>query len=158
MSILQPIDSGSVDEALNTLSNFNFFSKKDAEVLLPYLELNEIASGETLWREGDKHTFVTFILAGRFEENKATEFANKPIVVAVYGKGSMIGESSLLDNLPCPLTAVCFEDAKILSLSHDSFATLQQENPQTAIQVLKGATMTLAIRLRKSYDRLAAIF
>jgi len=145
-------------ETLSELTSFPFLSASDAEELLPYLEIDEIASGTPLWMEGDESAFVAFILSGRFEERKATEFADKPIVVGIYGAGSIIGESSLLDNQPRALTAVCFEDAKLLTLSRDRFDALLQEKPQTAMQILKGANLTLSFRLRKAFDRLAAIF
>lgn len=130
----------------------------EAKTLLAYLEVSEVPRGEPLWMEGDESAFAAFILSGRFEEKKATEFADKQIVVGVYGKGSMIGESSLLDNLPRPLTAVCLDNARLLSLTQARFEDLQEENPPIAMQVLKRANLTLAMRLRKSFERLAAIF
>jgi CRP-like cAMP-binding protein len=158
MNPLVQLRTVSTAECLQELSGLHFLSAKDAEVLLPYLEAVEIARGETLWNEGEQSAFAAFILSGRFEEKKATEFANKQIVVGIYDKGAMVGEGSLLDHLPRPLTATCLENAKLLTLSRNRFAALLQEQPQTAIQVLKGATLTLSMRLRKSYDRLAAIF
>ena len=155
---MKPMGTEPGIELCKELSELHFLSGNDAEALLPYLEACEIARGETLWKEGDESAFAAIILSGRFEEKKSTEFADKQIVVGLYGKGSMIGVSSLLGDLPRPLTAVCFERARLLTLSRERFGTLQQEKPQAAMQLLKGATLTLSIRLRKSFDRLAAIF
>lgn len=158
MSAQISLSSGPTAEALKGLSELKFLSQKDAEELLPYLENKEISSGTALWKEGEESAFVTIILSGRFEEKKAMTFANKQIVVGVFGKGSLIGESSLLDGLPRPLTAVCLEDARVLTLSRIRFETLQQEKPQVAMQIFKAATQSLSLRLAKSFERLSAIF
>ncbi len=158
MSALRSYPSEPAVELFKDLSELHFLSEKDAKELLPYLEAVEINADETLWSEGDESAFVCFILSGRFEEKKATEFANKQIVVGVYGTGAMIGESSLLEDLPHPLTLSCLESGRLLILSGESFKTLQQENPQAAMQIFKAATQTLSLRLAKSFERLAAIF
>jgi len=155
---MKPLTIETGAEFLNPLSRWPFLSGKEAETLLPYLEVLEITSGEALWKEGDENTFTAFILSGRLEEKKVTEFADKQIVVGVYTEGSMIGESSLFDNLGRPFTAVCLENARLLILSRRQFEILQQEDRQTALLVLKGAALTLSLRLRKSFDRLVAIF
>lgn len=145
-------------DQIEALANNNFLDVSGAKELLPYLELLDIAHGETLWNEGETSSFAAVILSGRIEEKKATEFAGKQFVVGIYSRGTLIGESGLLEALPRPLTAVCFEDSKLLTLSLDNFSSLQREQPQLALQLLKWSTQTLSIRLNKSFERLATIF
>lgn len=145
-------------ELVKELSAVRFLTIATAEELLPYLEILEIDCGKTLWEAGQASDFAAIILSGLVEEKKATEFADKQFVVGVYGKGAMIGESSLQDDFPRPLTAVCLEDTRLLTFPRARFANLQQENPYLAMQLLKLSTFTLSIRLNKAFDRLAAIF
>ncbi len=135
-----------------------FISENDAEELLPYFEVSAIDRGDILWKEGEESDFAAIILSGRVEEKKATEFADKQFVIGVYSKGAMLGESSLLDDLPRPLTAVCLENTRLLTFPRARFTNLQQEKPHLAVQVFKLATRTLSIRLNKAFGRLAAIF
>ncbi len=143
---------------LRNLPALNDLSPDQAEALLASCEMREVAAGETLWREAEKSSFAAIVLDGRFEEKKLTEFANKQIVVGVYGAGAIIGESSLLDGLPRPLTVSCLASGRLLVLCRDRFHNLQSENPQLALHIYKYSTRSLSIKLAKSFERLAAIF
>jgi CRP-like cAMP-binding protein len=143
---------------LAALSLVPLLSKDDAAALAPYFSVRTLTSGEPLWQEGDTDSFVALILSGRCEEKKATEFAGKRFVVGVYGRGALLGENSLAGESCCPVSAVCLEDARLLSLSVESFATLQQDNPQLALRLLKATNQSMALKLQKVFERLAAIF
>ncbi len=140
------------------LRRFRFLSDDDAETLAPFFAFREAAAGETLWNEGDSGDYALFILSGHVEEKKATGFLSKHVVVGVYGKGTVIGQSGLLDTTPRGFTAVCLEDCQLLLLGREHFARLIDAHPVPANRLLKGMALALSIRLRKSYDRLAAIF
>ncbi len=140
------------------LSRFPFLNQDEARELVPYLEAAGAERGKTLWMEGDSDAFAAFIVSGRFEKKQQTEFAEKQIVVGVYGAGAVIGQSSLLDDHPRPQSAVCLDEARLFLLSRENYEKLLQENPRLGLTVLKGMCRPLAIRLRKSFDRLAAIF
>ncbi len=143
---------------LAALSLVPLLSKDDAAALAPYFSARTLASGESLWQEGDTGRLAAVILSGRFEEKKTTEFAGKQFVVGVYGPGALLGESSLLGDFGSPLSAVCLTDGRLLSISKERFAALQEENPRLALQLLKAANRSLAIKLGKAFERLAAIF
>ncbi len=140
------------------LGRFRFLNQDDTRQFAPYLEAAGADRGETLWMEGDTEDFAAFIVSGSFEKKQQTEFAEKQIVAGVYGAGAIIGQSSLLDASPRPQSAVCLEEARLFLLSRENYQKLLQENPRLGIIVLKGMCRPLAIRLRKSFDRLAAIF
>ena len=141
-----------------TLATATGLPPEAAERLLPYLEDLTLAAGAELWREGQTSAFAIFLLAGRIEEQKLTEFAENRFVVGVYGPGALLGESNLLGTLPCPLSASCLEESRCLKLSQERFAALRQEQPQLAMALLELANQTQAERLGKAFERLAAIF
>lgn len=143
---------------VSSLAERHSLSASEAQLLTPYLSSMQLQSGEVLWNEGEQSSFAAFILSGRVEEKKATEFADKKFVVGVYSKGAVLGENSLLDELPRPLSVACLDDAELLILSREKFDQLQQEQPQLAIKIFKATTQALAIRLRKAFERMAAIF
>ncbi|MDY0269429.1 Crp/Fnr family transcriptional regulator [Trichloromonas sp.] len=142
----------------NDLRCFTFLSEADTEILSPYFECRQGAAGTVLWNEGDESKFAVFVMSGRIEEKKNTEFEGRQMVIGVYSEGSVIGEFSLIDDLPRAVTAVCLEDAQLLLMPRENFDRLLVEHPELGLRFLKGVLLTLSIRLRKSFERLVAIF
>ncbi len=142
----------------NDLRFFRFLSEADTAVLAPYFECRQVATGDILWKEGDTAAFAAFVMSGRIEEKKNTEFEGRQVVVGVYSQGAVIGEFSLIDGLPRAVTAACLDDAQLLLLPKEKLDQLLVEYPELGIKLLKGVLLTLSIRLRKSFERLASIF
>lgn len=142
----------------NDLRCFKFLSDTDTEILAPYFKCRQAAAGEVLWSEGDEAQFAAFVMSGRIEEKKNTEFEGRQMVIGVYSEGTVIGEFSLIDKLPRAVTAVCLEDAQLLLLPREHLERLLVEHPELGIRLLKGVLLTLSIRLRKSFERMVAIF
>lgn len=142
----------------NDLRFFKFLSDADTEILAPYFKCRQVTAGEVLWSEGDEAQFAAFVMSGRIEEKKNTEFEGRQMVIGVYSEGTVIGEFSLIDNLPRAVTAVCLEDAQLLLLPREHLERLLVEHPELGIRLLKGVLLTLSIRLRKSFERMVAIF
>lgn len=140
------------------LTSFRFLAAEDVPVIAPYLQCRQIQNGEVLWQEGDLCDFLAFIIDGKLEIKKETEFAGKTVIVGVYGRGNVAGEICLLDQTPRGITAVAMEDCNLLLLSRENFDRLVREHPLLGIKLLKGMLLAVSTRLRKSFDRLAAIF
>ncbi len=137
---------------------FRFIADADTGVLAPYFECRQVAAGDVLWKEGDPADFAAFVMSGRIEEKKNTEFEGRQVVIGVYTQGTVIGEFSLIDGLPRAVTAACLEDAQLLLLPKENLETLLVDHPELGIKLLKGVLLTISIRLRKSFERLASIF
>ncbi|WP_305042625.1 cyclic nucleotide-binding domain-containing protein [Geoalkalibacter sp.] len=137
---------------------FRFLGDADLDVLRNYLKCWQARAGETLWREGDADSSVVFVVRGRLEEKKNTEFEDKQVIVGVYGPGAIMGEFGLLDGQPRAFTAAALEDSGLLVLERDAFDRLTLEHPEVGVRLLKGMLYAVTQRLKKSFDRLAAIF
>lgn len=137
---------------------FRFLDGPDLSRVADYFSCRRVAAGEVLWREGDADAGEVFILRGRLEAKKQTEFAGKEVVVGVFSAGSLVGELNFLDGRPRAVTVVALEDADLLLLSRESFERLLREHPEQGLALLKGMLLAVSIRLRKAYERLAAIF
>lgn len=142
----------------NDLTSLRFLADEDIPTISPYLTCREAQAGEVLWEEGDPCGFVVFIIDGRIDIKKETEFVGKQVIVGVYGRGNMVGEMCLLDQAPRPVSAVALEDCTLLLLTREDFERLLLEHPLLGIKLLKGMLLAVSTRLRKSFDRLAAIF
>ncbi len=140
------------------LKIFAYLDEDDAAALAPYLECRQAAAGEVLWREGDSCQFLAFIVAGRLDVTKETELAGKKVIVGVYGRGSVAGELCIMDGSPRAVTATALEETSLLLLSRAHLEELLKKDPPLGIKVLKGLLLAVTIRLKKSFDRLLALF
>lgn len=142
----------------NELSLFHFLDEDDLVEMPCYFALMELSKGETLCREGDPCDYVAFIVSGSLEIKKQTEFEGKQVILGVYSKGSIVGELCILDGQPRAISAEALEDTTLVVLSRKNLDKLIEEHPELGVKFLKGMLVTVSIRLRKSFDRLAAIF
>lgn len=136
---------------------FCYLETEDTKALSGFFECGDVKAGETLWREGDPCDYVAFITSGRLEVKKEIEFKGK-IIVGIYGKGAFVGELCILDGSPRAVTAVALEDLSLVIITKKNFDELINKYPKLGAQLLKGMLLSVSIRLRKSFDRLAAIF
>jgi CRP/FNR family cyclic AMP-dependent transcriptional regulator len=137
---------------------FSFLGDEDFPDLAEYLECRQVEAGETLWSETDPGNDVAFIVEGRLEIKKATEFEGKEIVLGVLSAGAVAGELSFLDGSHRSVTAVALEPTSLLIIPRENFERLTQERPALGIKLLQGMLLAVSTRLRKTFERLAAIF
>ena len=142
----------------NQLTCFHFFTEEDLPQVAEYFTCATATAGESLWREGDPGDFEAFIIEGKVEASKETEFPGHQVIVGVYSPGAIIGELCMVEQRPRGVTAVALEETSLLLLSRESFDLLLEHNPSLGIKLLKGMLLAVSTRLRKSFDRLAAIF
>ena len=138
---------------------FQSLSDQEMEYILPHFEIRFCKSGDALFTEGDPSGFISFILAGKLEVKKGTEFAGTPIVLGTLNKGSFIGETALIsDNEPRAATAIALEDTQVLVLSNESLESIIQKHPETGAKILKELLKFVSFRLIKALEKLAATF
>ncbi|BCR04564.1 hypothetical protein DESUT3_16330 [Desulfuromonas versatilis] len=140
------------------LRYFRFLAEEDLDEAAAYFECRQVENGKSLWREGDEGAFAAFVISGRVEINKLTEFGAKPIVVGIYSRGAVIGERSLLEDGGRSETAVVLDHADLVILTRASFQRMVEEHPGLGVKLLEGMLLTVSRRLQRSYERLAAIF
>jgi CRP-like cAMP-binding protein len=143
---------------MEELSFFPFMEEKDFTDIPCYFKRRLVKAGEVLFREGEPCGYLAYIITGRLEIKKATDFQGKEFILGVYGKGSLVGELCFLDGSPRPYTAVALEECTLVVLSKENFDAMAAEEPELGVKFLKGLLLAASIRLRKSFDRMAAIF
>lgn len=137
---------------------FRFLAEKELDEVALFFECRQVETGKSLWREGDQGAFAAFVISGRIEINKSTEFGGKPIVVGIYSRGAVIGERLLLEDAPRSESAVALDHADLIVLTRESFQRLVAEHPHLGVRLLEGMLLTVSRRLQRCYERLAAIF
>ncbi len=142
-------------------SDFRFFqylNEAQKAIAGQYLECCEVEEGTVLWNEGDAGNAAAFVVEGKVEVKKETEFKGKHVIVGIYGEGSVVGELSLFSDDKRAVTATALTDVWLLKLSAERFEALLEEHPVVGGKLLKGMFYAVSRRLRKSFERLAAIF
>jgi len=137
---------------------FHLLDPEEMEQILPYFEVMDCPAGTTIFKEGDEGDYACFIAAGQFEVKKQTEFKGKQVIIALLGKGSIVGEMSLIDQHPRSATVVSRVDSKLIILRREAVESISRKFPHIGIKILKGLNRVLSMRLRQTVERLIGIF
>ena len=138
---------------------FNLLSDEDVELVLTYLEMKRCAQGSVLFNEGDSGDYIGIIVSGKLDVKKQTEFKGSQLIIASLKEGSFVGEMSLVnENEPRSATVEASEDSELIILKKESLDALNEKHPTIGIKILKGLNQVLAVRLRKTVERLTSIF
>lgn len=104
-----------------------------------------IASGETIFKEGDPGTVMYVILDGEVEIRKKTARSTYKTLV-VLKKGDFFGEMAIIEKKPRTATAVAKSQCKLIMLDTDAFYTMVEKSSDFGVKMIK----TLSSRLRKA--------
>jgi len=140
------------------LGLFHYLEEEEVDRIGCYFERKVVAAKEILWNEGDPCDYIAFIITGRIEVKKKTEFPGREVIVGLYGPGSIAGELCIIDGEPRAVTAEAVEATTLVTLSRADLDRLLDEHPRIGGRFLKGILRRVSTRLRKSFDRLAEIF
>jgi len=139
-------------------SAFRFLCGENMDEISDFFGRRTFVSGELLWKEGDSSDYVAIISSGQVEILKQTEFKGKHVVVGVYKTGAVVGTLGLLDGSPRAGTARASEDVKLLIITKENFDIIIEKYPVLATKLMKGLLLSVSVRLRKSFERMATFF
>jgi len=139
-------------------SAFRFLCGENMNEISDFFQRRTFASGELLWKEGDPSDYVAIISSGQVEIMKQTEFKGKHVVVGVYKTGSVVGTLGILDGSPRAGTARASEDVTLLIITKENFDIIIEKYPVLATKLMKGLLLSISVRLRKSFERMATFF
>jgi len=155
------MDTASVKEHINTLRDeiiFYLFDDGDIDNIAPFFELCDYPAGSIIFKEGDPGDFIGFVISGKLEVKKQTEFKGNQLIIALLTKGAMVGELSMFDKHRRSATVEAVEDTSLIIFRSESMDSLMQQHPYTGIKILKGLIKILSLRLRKATERITNIF
>lgn len=89
-----------------------------------------LSVGEALYAEGDPADCCYVVVAGQLAITVQSENTGSPAVLAVYGRGTCIGESGIVINGPRATRAVALTSCTLMRLSGASLRTLLQRRPR----------------------------
>ena len=137
----------SLNKEVEVLRDVPLFSKIDHTQLklLAFTSENLIyQDGQFLFREGEKGYAAYILLKGKVAVFIETE--KGPVEVARLKRGDVVGEISILCDVPRTASVKTVESVQTLKVTKDTFIQLLTEFPAIAIEIMR----ELASRLNKT--------
>jgi len=114
---------------------FEHVSEEDRARLAEFIDLRQLAAGDTLFRTGEPGDSLYIVRSGEIELF-IKDTAGQKIALAEAGVGEVFGELALLDRGPRTATAVALHDTELLALDRDDLLLLFQKSPNAALRLL----------------------
>jgi CRP/FNR family transcriptional regulator len=134
------------EEALARVDLFSTLDKKDLKALAKSCQDRSYSAGSAIISQGDSGVGLYVITSGSVQIRQATDPDREEEDLGTVGPGQVIGEMSLLDDLPRSATVVAVDDVTALVLPVWEFRTFLRDNPDVALKLLS----VLSRRLRKA--------
>jgi CRP-like cAMP-binding protein len=150
-----------IKEQLNDLKDemiFSLLDDEDREKIAPFFELVTYPAHTVIFKEGEPGDFLGFVVTGKLEVKKQTEFKGNQLIIALLGSGALVGELSIFDEHKRSATVEAVEDTDMLILRNEALDALIHQHPYTGIKIMKNLIRILSLRLRKATERLTTIF
>lgn len=139
-------------ELLKQVPLFQGLTESELRALMADLVRQELRPGEVLFYQGDAGHILYVVETGKVRIFVQGE-EGQELSVAVCGTGDLVGEMSVIDELPRSASAMAMERAAVLRLSRERFREHVRKSPQLAFNVMKA----LSVRLRFSTRQLDSL-
>jgi CRP/FNR family transcriptional regulator, cyclic AMP receptor protein len=136
------------EEALSRVDLFSTLDKKDLTTLVKSCQDRSYSAGSTIISQGDTGVGLYVILGGNVRISKTQDPDHAEEDLGTLGAGHVIGEMSLLDDLPRSATVTAVDDVTALLLPVWEFRSFLRNNPEVALKLLS----VLSRRLRKAEE------
>lgn len=137
---------------------FSLFTDEEIDKMSPFFELINYPEKSVIFKEGESGDFIAFVVSGKLEVKKQTEFKGNQIIVALLTRGAMVGELSIFDKHYRSATVEAVEDTTLIILRNKALESILAQYPDIGIKILKGFIRVLSLRLRKATERLTTVF
>ncbi|GCE20490.1 Crp/Fnr family transcriptional regulator [Dictyobacter kobayashii] len=133
------------EDALAQVDLFSALDKKELQALAKSCQERSYNAGATLINQGDSGVGLYIITSGTVRISKTKEGGHAEDL-GELGAGNVLGEMSLLDDLPRSATVTAVDDVKALLVPVWEFRTFLRNHPDVALKLL----VVLSRRLRKA--------
>ncbi len=138
---------------LKPVKGFEVFDRADLEFLARHMKAYRVQAGSTIFREGDRNSYLSVLIEGRVGVYK--EDSNDEIkFFATISPGRIFGEISVIDNLPYSASIVAESEATIIIMSREGFRQCVDAKPAIGVRMLDLIAHLLCARLRSVSNQL----
>lgn len=137
-----------------TAEPYRAFKEADWDALAGMFRSLDLASGKTLFREGDPGDGFYLIRSGRVKIRRMVDPEAKgrsqEQLLTILSSGQLFGEMALVDGAPRSADALAVEDAVLYHLHQNGYEDLKEKHPETALRIQDLVVRTLCHRLREA--------
>lgn len=130
-------------DALATVPLLSSLSRKELESLAKGTTQRDYAAGDFVMRQGDTGVGLAIITSGKVRVVQTKDGQDREL--GTFGPGSVLGELSLLDDLPRTASVIATEASHAVLIPVWDFRAALKEHPEISIKLLS----VLSQRLRK---------
>lgn len=139
----------SKEETLAHVDLFSTLNKKELQALSQSCQERTYSAGSTIMAQGDSGVGLYVLKSGKVKITRAANPDRAEEELGIVSAPDVLGEMSLLDELPRSASVVVLEDVDALVLPVWEFRTVLRNHPDIALKLLS----VLSRRLRKSEAR-----
>lgn len=137
-----------IGDFLRKIPVFESMSDADIDRICGIVEETDLAAGDVLFEEGSAGDRAYIIREGELEVLKVS--SGREVLLAVRGPGEVIGEMSLLEEIPRMATVRARTDTRLVVIGLPQFNRLLESRPSTMRTMLE----TVLARWRENYASL----
>jgi NTE family protein len=133
----EPQDQHEQDLLKNILRHHFAFTKAEIlETIQSDVEYIDVASGDTLFRQGDRNDDVYFVLSGRLRAVREDE-AGAVNVLGEIARGETIGELAMFTGEPRSASIVALRNSLVVKLTRAAIEATISKDPQIGLQMTR---------------------
>ncbi len=119
----------------------------ELDALLAYATTERYSANQAIFNKGDPGNSLMIVVSGRIKIC-ASSAEGKEMVLAVLGKGEVLGEMAILEDKPRSADATALERTEVLVLHRREFVPFLERNPKLCVRLLR----VLSARLRRTSE------
>ena len=116
--------------------------------------LRDAQKDDLLIKQGDEGNEMYILLDGKVEVTRFNEEEKKEVIIATLGPGDIIGEQSLLENVPRSASVRALSATRFVMYDWEGLRRIEKSAKKSASQVYKNLAAILSNRLRDTTERL----
>lgn len=120
---------------------------EELDTLLAYATTERYQTHQAIFHKGDPGNSLMMVVEGRIKIS-ASSAEGKEMVLAVLGKGEILGEMAILEGKPRSADAMALEPTEVLVLQRREFIPFLERNPKICVRLLS----VLSARLRRTSE------
>jgi CRP-like cAMP-binding protein len=136
--------------ALQRYSLFGGLQKDQIEKILPLMERETWAAGDTIIAEGSCNDRIRFIIEGR------AAVVKEGLVLFECREGDAFGEMEVLDVMPSVANIKALVPTKAISISNKALHEIYKQDISIFAMIIMNLARDLSRRLRKMDEKVAA--
>ena len=127
----------------------------DFQTAAGYFNMESVAQGEAIFKEGDPGSFMCIIHTGTVSVQKLNP-EGLAVEIAVLRRGRAFGEMAVLDGERRSASCIAAGDCQLVNLGRDSLDKMLDEAPRVAAKIIRALATSLSKRLRMVDGQLLA--